>query len=150
VQLDTQSHRTRLVVALLATATVLSCAESKPSRETPAATASSVVPAAAAVTTAPLGAPSARVAEVVPVCRALCEHTSSLGCPARNECLDTCVGMAAATPCTGAVVALYECLRREPLSRWECAEDGAAAIRDGSCDDEQSRAVHCLETEVKP
>jgi hypothetical protein len=58
--------------------------------------------------------------------------------------------MAAGTPCTNEIVTLYGCLLREPISRWECSEDGTAAIRDGSCESEQSVAAACLDTRVKP
>jgi hypothetical protein len=131
-------------VFLLATA-ASACAESESALATPPPVAS-IVPALAAPSPAPL----ARASDVTFVCRNLCEHVRPLGCAGQSQCPETCVGMAAGTPCTGEIVALYECLLREPISRWECSDDGTAAIRDGSCESEQALAAACLDTKVKP
>jgi hypothetical protein len=58
--------------------------------------------------------------------------------------------MAALTPCSAEISELYDCLLREPLSRWECDEDGSPAIREGSCEGEQARVARCLHEKVKP
>jgi hypothetical protein len=150
--------RAGIVSGLVLAITTSACAESEPSRATPPATVSSGVPAAATVVRSPSPSPSpspdpsppARGPDAGSICRTLCEHTRPLGCSAQAHCMESCVGMATATPCATEVFALYACLQREPLSRWECADDGTAAIRDGSCENEQSRAARCLDTEVKP
>jgi hypothetical protein len=146
---DRSSRAGARLVAILLAIVAPACAEPEPepARASPSTTASTVQPAGAALSSL---APPPRNSGVTGVCRAVCEHTRPLGCPLQNECLETCVGMAAGTPCTAEVVGLYECLLREPISRWECADDGTAAIRDGSCEGEQSRAAHCLDTQVKP
>jgi len=64
--------------------------------------------------------------------------------------MKSCVSMAAGTPCTDAFKAFYGCLAREPAERWECAEDGIAAIREGYCEKEQERAVGCMEAKARP
>jgi hypothetical protein len=57
--------------------------------------------------------------------------------------------MAAGTPCSESFAALYQCLVREPIEHWECAEDGIAAIRVGFCEKEQERAVGCMEAKAQ-
>jgi hypothetical protein len=63
--------------------------------------------------------------------------------------MPNCLAMAVGTPCTDEFAALYACLVKEPPERWECAEDGVAAIRDGFCEKEQERAVGCMETKAQ-
>jgi hypothetical protein len=42
----------------------------------------------------------------------------------------------------------FNCLVKEPVEHWECAEEGVAAIRPAYCDGEQQRAVRCMEAKM--
>ena len=114
---------------------------------TPAATPTA---AAAAVVAAPSGSLLSETAhEIERSCRSICVRSAALHCGPNTECEKDCVVAAAATPCTAAFLRLYACLEREPLSRWECT-DGAAAIREGFCDEQQSDAARCVEAIPRP
>lgn len=114
-----------------------------------------VPPAAPAVSTVPLlAAPqSERVtvsAEAKASCSAVCERSKQLKCKNTDECLPNCLAMVSLTPCTKEISAMLDCTLREPIARWECAEDGVGAIRDGYCDEEQGKAVTCMEQKMQP
>ena len=47
--------------------------------------------------------------------------------------------------CGAEMAAVMSCFARQPLSSWECSEDGDAAIKDGFCDKPQGQFVHCIE-----
>lgn len=64
--------------------------------------------------------------------------------------MGNCIAMASVTPCSEALQSLYRCLVDQPLTHWECAEDGVAAIRDGFCDAEQGQAAACMEAKMQP
>jgi hypothetical protein len=64
--------------------------------------------------------------------------------------MPNCLAMAVGTPCTDEFSAFYRCLVAEPIEHWECAEDGVAAIREGFCEEEQERAVGCMEAKASP
>ncbi len=83
-------------------------------------------------------------------CKDICDRSRRLKCTHVDECLPNCIAMASATPCSEEVAVFYECLNRQPLQNWECAEDGVAAIRDGFCNKEQGRAVGCMEAKMRP
>jgi hypothetical protein len=82
-------------------------------------------------------------------CIGICAHSRTLQCSNAAECMKSCVSMAAATPCSDAIEALYKCLTGEPAAHWECADDGIAAIREGYCENEQARAVACMEAKAQ-
>ncbi len=82
-------------------------------------------------------------------CARICENSRKLKCKSAGECEPNCLGMGSIRPCVDPVAALYTCLEKQPLERWECAEDGVAAIRVGYCDREQAAAVSCMEKNFK-
>jgi hypothetical protein len=134
------------VFALLA---VVAC-ERKPSEATTgsAEPLSSVAPSAAA----PASAASANAAPTAGVsehCHQICENSRKLGCKNMRECQPNCVAMGSLRPCLEMVTTLYACLSAQPSERWECAEDGVAAIREGFCEGEQERAIACMEKNLQ-
>jgi len=78
-------------------------------------------------------------------CQVACAVARELGCARAADCAATCVEMWNAPACREPVRAALECFAAEPASRWECDEEGQAAIRDGYCDREQQAAARCLE-----
>jgi hypothetical protein len=56
--------------------------------------------------------------------------------------------MATLTPCSPSVSAFLACLVNEPLSHWECDEDGVAAIREGFCEHPQAAAFACMKSKM--
>jgi len=82
-------------------------------------------------------------------CRQICENSRKLSCKNARECEPNCVAMGSLRPCFATVTELYTCLSAQPSERWECAEDGVAAIREGHCEAEQERAVGCMEQNLK-
>lgn len=89
-------------------------------------------------------------AEAKESCRAICERSSQLKCKNTDECVPNCLAMASLTPCTAEIATMFGCILREPIAHWECAEDGVGAIRDGYCNDEQGKAVACMEQKMQP
>jgi hypothetical protein len=87
---------------------------------------------------------------IVSTCSEICRRSQELRCKNAHECEPNCRAMAALKPCRESVSALFGCLVRQPLTNWECAEDGVAAIREGFCEAEQARAVGCMEDKLKP
>jgi hypothetical protein len=83
-------------------------------------------------------------------CRDICARSQQLKCKSSEQCAPNCIAMAALTPCSPQISALFSCILREPLAHWECAEDGVAAIRKGYCDAEQEQAVTCMEQKMTP
>jgi hypothetical protein len=142
------SSRSRewIVLALLA----LAACERKPSQATQGSgqPISAVAPSTAASTPAPSAnaAPAAALSER---CGQICENSRKLGCKNMRECQSNCVAMGSLRPCVEAVTALYTCLSAQPSERWECAEDGVAAIREGFCESEQERAVACMDKNLQ-
>jgi hypothetical protein len=59
--------------------------------------------------------------------------------------MPNCLAMGVGTPCSDQMSKFLRCLVSEPVERWECGEDGVAAIREGFCDKEQEQAVGCME-----
>lgn len=78
-------------------------------------------------------------------CDKICSRSRALKCKNQDDCMRGCLGMGSLKPCALAFGSLYSCLEQQPLSHWECAPDGIAAIGDGFCDKEQSVATRCLE-----
>jgi hypothetical protein len=76
-------------------------------------------------------------------CSALCARVSALGCKHDQDCVETCRSMRATTGCGAELRAVMACFGREPLSHWECNEQGESAIKDGYCDAEQGKFVAC-------
>jgi hypothetical protein len=103
------------------------------------AVASTAVPATSATSAAALSNQ----------CRQICENSHKLGCKNARECEPNCAAMGSLRPCLETVTALYACLSAQPSGRWECAEDGVAAIREGYCEAEQEHAVGCMEKNLK-
>jgi hypothetical protein len=54
------------------------------------------------------------------------------------------------TPCQDEFAAFYRCLKGKGDEKWECGDDGIAAIREGLCDPEQEKTVGCMETKMQP
>jgi hypothetical protein len=57
--------------------------------------------------------------------------------------------MASLTPCNPQVASFYQCLKVQPLSNWECDDDGVGAIKVGFCEKEQAAAVGCMEAKMQ-
>ena len=47
--------------------------------------------------------------------------------------------------CAAEMAAVMSCFGRQPLSSWECSEEGDAAMKDGFCDTQQGQFVRCIE-----
>jgi hypothetical protein len=82
-------------------------------------------------------------------CDSICAHSRELKCVHTSQCFANCVGMATLTPCGDEISTFYRCLVKQPTARWQCDEDGVAAIRDGFCNDEQARVVGCMQQKAR-
>lgn len=78
-------------------------------------------------------------------CEQICRAAISLHCRRAQACESNCVAMASTGVCDRALGAFFDCLKAQPTERWECLEDGTAAIRDGYCDNEQAGVAACLQ-----
>ena len=78
-------------------------------------------------------------------CPAICDRTRALKCKRAAACRDTCQEMRQVQSCGAEMAAVMTCFAHQPLSSWECSEDGDAAIKDGFCDKQQGQFVHCVE-----
>ncbi|HEV8551281.1 MAG TPA: hypothetical protein VGQ57_19670 [Polyangiaceae bacterium] len=83
-------------------------------------------------------------------CTRICERSQVLKCKNADQCLVNCVAAAAGTPCTGEFLTFYRCLVPQPIGNWECAEDGVAAVKPGTCDAEQDHAIQCMKAKAAP
>jgi hypothetical protein len=124
-------------IALLA-----GCPEKRSQAEPAPAANSTATAATSSVPRAPL--PLA----VTEACTSICERSKVLKCKNADECLGECVTAATGTPCNAEFQAFYRCLVPQPAHNWECAEDGIAAIKPGLCDEQQERAIQCMEAKA--
>jgi hypothetical protein len=99
-------------------------------------------PTAVAPQTAPPAA--APAGEGDDLCPTICERTRPLGCKRAAVCRDTCREMRRLDACGAEMTAVLSCFARQPLSSWECSEDGDAAVKDGFCDEQQGRFTACV------
>jgi len=83
-------------------------------------------------------------------CGSICERSHVLKCKNADECLVNCLAAGAGTPCNAEFLAFYRCIVPQPINNWECAEDGVAAVKPGVCDEEQQRAVRCMQAKAPP
>jgi hypothetical protein len=83
------------------------------------------------------------------LCGGICERSRKLRCKNAAECERNCQAMGLIAGCNEQMLVLYRCLGGQAVDRWECAEDGVAAIRDGFCEAEQEKAVACVEMKTK-
>jgi hypothetical protein len=120
--------------------------ESTPAVSSSSGSASTPAAPSAAASTA--GQPS--LAGVADACKSICERSRELKCKNADECLLDCVAAGSQTPCNAEFQVFYGCLREQPSQNWECAEDGVAAIKPPFCDQQQERAVRCMEVKAKP
>lgn len=79
------------------------------------------------------------------LCHELCVASAKLGCKRANGCRSSCLMMVATKSCGRELNIFFECLKSQPLTSWECVEDGSAAIREGFCDKEQGDFAACLQ-----
>jgi hypothetical protein len=136
----------------------LAFACSKDKHEEASVAASSQAPVASSPAPEAPPAASAALTKIDPdaaksvekACAGICERSRSLKCKNAEECMKSCIGMGIGTPCSEAFAALYACLGSQPAERWECGEDGMAAIREGFCEKEQERTVKCMEAKSQP
>jgi hypothetical protein len=112
--------------------------------DTPGATAS-----VARDATDPSGSPGAAGAGYDP-CHDLCGRSRELGCPNASRCPDTCREMLAGATCSDALRIALRCFAAQPVSRWECGEEGIANVREGTCDAEQARYARCIASAAGP
>jgi hypothetical protein len=77
-------------------------------------------------------------------CASVCKRASELGCKSAGECAGSCVGMLAPGPCADQIRTALSCFIQHPKDRWECDEEGQAAIKDGYCDAEQRAVAQCV------
>jgi hypothetical protein len=105
----------------------------------------------------PLSAPSvgippvasAELAALESRCRSFCEHTQSMNCGPAPRCVLACEKMLRPGPCSSQVDKFFECAEKEPVTNWEC-NNGTPALRNGFCDDAQSRFFECFRSHTTP
>ena len=104
----------------------------------------------AASALAPAAAPPPAAAGAAPgpgdLCPSICERSRALGCKRLEGCVASCREMRQVPTCAREMTAVLSCLGREPLTHWECNDEGAPAIKDGYCDDEQRQFVACVQS----
>jgi hypothetical protein len=138
------------ILALSAMVSAMGGCTRKDSAADPSGSASAVaIPVA---TAAPDSAARGQVFGANPTvehaCNSICGQSQKLQCARADECLSNCIAMGSLTPCAEQFGSFYQCLLKQPLQNWECAEDGVASIKPGFCDTEQEAAVRCLETKM--
>ena len=90
-------------------------------------------------------APSGTLAGGDDPCPAICDRTRPLKCKRAAACRETCGQMRLVDTCVAEMAAVMSCFARQPLSSWECSEEGDAAMKDGLCDTQQGQFVRCIE-----
>ena len=141
-----------VLVGLLAMA--WGCAKQQPSDSAKGGAATSSAPLLPSAPAAPqsnapspLPAPDSATRKS---CAVLCERSVALKCKNPEGCLPNCLAMGSATPCNEPMSALFSCLVKADISRFECDDEtGFAQIREGYCEQEQASATRCLEAKLR-
>jgi hypothetical protein len=99
------------------------------------------------------GAPAASASRVdagagYDPCEELCARSRELACQNASRCPDSCREMLTGATCADPLRLALRCFAAQPLSRWECGEDGMANVKDGTCDTEQARYAQCIASVV--
>lgn len=119
---------------------------------------SAPAPASVAPTPAPTPLPTGSTAAKEPapaspeqeaVCTSMCERGKALRCPVDAVTCRAACRQSLEPPCDAELSAALSCMVREPLSHWECSEEGLPVIRTGYCDAPQSKAVECMQRAVR-
>jgi hypothetical protein len=77
-------------------------------------------------------------------CPVICQRTRELRCPARAHCEEVCRLAFADMVCLDELRPAMECALSQPISAWNCSNDGFGAVADGPCDREQAAYDACL------
>jgi hypothetical protein len=78
-------------------------------------------------------------------CPTICAKTKPLKCKRASACPDVCREMRNIEACGAEMAVVLSCFARQPLSSWECGQDGDATIKDGFCDKPQAVFTSCVE-----
>lgn len=102
-------------------------------------------PAPPSESTAPAGGRTAPLdrSEITRLCSAICESTRTLPCGNLPECQGECANSFGLTACALELGAMLVCTAKTPASGFVCGAQGPA-LRDGTCEAEQSAAATCL------
>jgi hypothetical protein len=138
------------LIAVVAQALAIGCVQKETSKGSAEAGAAPVRTAPAPEPKGPVAVTPELAASIQRVCNDICDRSRQLKCQHASECMPNCLAMRTATPCTQQVTALYDCLVKQPVQNWECAEDGVAAIREAFCNKEQEATIACMEAKVTP
>jgi hypothetical protein len=79
------------------------------------------------------------------ICEIMCEHSRALTCAAASECASSCAALLEERACHAPLLSALHCMVAEPVSHWDCGEDGLASIQSGFCDAEQRAFVGCVQ-----
>jgi len=122
------------------------CKQKAPPAAETVAPSAAAAPAPASPSQPPIAtAPSGSPAGGDDPCPAICERTRPLKCKRAAACRETCGQMRLVETCAAEMAAVMTCFGRQPLSSWECSEEGDAAMKDGFCDTQQGQFVRCVE-----
>ena len=147
-----------LASAASMTVAVLACESGRPhpsrTDDVSSAAAVSAVASSEPSGTAPAASMTARsqleLAELTQRCRAICEKTASMNCPAHASCVPGCVQSFGVRLCAGALRAFLKCTEASDVADFECAPTGIPALLAGRCEAEQRRVVACVERSARP
>lgn len=109
------------------------------------AAAASAAPSPSAAPATPLPPTPRKTATADPECANICRTTLALHCSKAAACVENCQAMVQSGVCSALMQAVLACFGKQPLERWECDEDGNAAIKEGFCNEEQATFAHCAE-----
>src|SRR5262245_48778559 len=122
-------ERRSTMAALVAAVVVAAAAGCKREAPAPPAPAAPAAVSTAAATPAP-AVPAAASGGGADPCPTICDRTRALACKRASACRDTCREMQRVDGCQTEMAAVLSCFARQPLSAWECSEDGDAAMKD--------------------
>ncbi len=133
-------HRLAMACALL----LVAACQAESVEPAPAPTATPSPGSAAASSDA---RQTAAVTATTAVCLKLCDKTVPLRCPGQPGCAAGCADMSrSAGLCAPAMDAFLACLVGQPVSNFECNDEGIPAVKDGLCTAEQAMVAKCLMT----
>jgi hypothetical protein len=79
-------------------------------------------------------------------CNEICAHVRPLRCSDEARCLAQCNEMSSVAVCHAEMLTVLSCMAREPASNFECdQEEGAAALREGVCSQQQAQFAACYD-----
>ncbi len=76
-------------------------------------------------------------------CSKICARSAPLACVGGSECQSFCEELGTSLACHEQMTSVLTCFAEQGTERWECAEQGLPALKEGYCSGEQAAYRNC-------